>query len=133
MILECLTVESLTIRTEEGDQVLPPGKKVALSVEKAAPLITGGKLIPLGKVAYKIFSGILQANIWLVADEEDRKALRKSLGAAEAIYTVDEIRMMKGMDADSLRRIHAAKKIFDCATVIEIDREIKEGECIKRP
>ena len=68
------------------------GKIITLDKKKALRLLNEGKIIPTEKVAYRIYSEILQAFLqaflWVVDTDEDMKTLRdKSI--TEPIYTAD--------------------------------------------
>ena len=77
-----------------------------------------GEKFPL-RTAYKIYSEILHAYLLVADTDEDIHSLRFQ-GVSEAIYTADEIRKLKGMDAEGLRAIHQIKKIFKDSTVEQV-------------
>lgn len=108
--------------TLEGTFMLKEGQKVRLSKEEAIPLIQDGLIQPIEKVAHRIYSNILQAYLWVVADDKDRGTLRASQSITEAIYTHDEIKKLKGLSKDSLREIHKVKQVFE-------NSKIKESRC----
>lgn len=68
-------------------------------------------------VAYRVYSEILQAYLWVVDTDEDMKALKASDKVTEAIYTHDEIRKLKGIDKEALKAVHRAKEIFQDSQV----------------
>ncbi|MFA4919522.1 MAG: hypothetical protein WC581_09745 [Thermodesulfovibrionales bacterium] len=111
--------------TPEGTFMLKEGQKVRLSKDEAIPLIQDGLIQPIEKVAYRIYSNILQAYLWVTADDKDRETIRASQGVSEAIYTADEIKKLKGMDKDSLKGIHKVKEVFEDSKVEEITRKVK--------
>jgi hypothetical protein len=61
-------------------------------------------------IAVKIWSELLQAHLWVVADEEDIE-LFTTHGLRGEIYTTDEIRKLNCMDRDSLKALHTI--LFD--------------------
>ncbi|MBT9168960.1 MAG: hypothetical protein DDT19_02312 [Syntrophomonadaceae bacterium] len=105
--------------TPKGTFVLKEGQKIRLSKEEAIPLIQDGLIRPVEKVAYKVYSEILQANLWVVDTDEDMHSLRTQ-GVTEAIYTKGEIRKLKGLSRDSLKEIHRAKEVFPESSIEEI-------------
>lgn len=106
-----------------GTITLKEGQRVKLSKEEAIPLIQDGLIQPIEKVAYRIYSNILQAYLWVVETDKDMHSLR-SQGISEAIYTADEIRKLKGIDdKDSLRAIHKVKQVFEDSTIEEITKK----------
>jgi hypothetical protein len=104
------------VRTSDGEVELQPGQVITLSRENAVQLITTGKIMPIGRVAYRIYSEILQAFLWVVDTDEDMKALRGK-NVTEPIYTADEIRKLKSTSKEGLKTIHEAKKIFEDSKV----------------
>ena len=109
--------------TPSGALTLKEGQKVKLSKEEAIPLIEEGKITPIERVAYKVYSEILQAYLWVVDTDRDMLPLR-SQGVSEAIYTVDEIKILKSLGKDSLKEIHKVKEVFPESTV----EELKDGK-----
>lgn len=77
------------------------------------------------RIAVRQWSEVLQAHLWVVADDEDTKALR-SQGIKEAIYTADEIRKLKGISKESLKKIHKIKEVFLESNIEEVKK--KGGE-----
>lgn len=73
------------------------------------------------KIAVRVWSEPLQTHLWIVADDEDIKALR-SQDITEAIYTASEIQKLKGMERDSLKAIHQVKKTFPESAIEEIKK-----------
>jgi hypothetical protein len=105
--------------TDRGEVELQPGQVITLSRENAVQLITTGKIMPIGRVAYRIYSEILQAFLWVVDTDEDMKALRGK-NVTEPIYTADEIRKLKSTSKEGLKTIHEAKKIFEDSKVKDV-------------
>lgn len=74
---------------------------------------------PTGRVAYRIYSELLQTHLWVCETDKDMHSLRTSQGITEAIYTADEIRKLKGMNRESLKAIHKVKEVFENSEIIE--------------
>ena len=68
------------------------------------------KNVKRNHVAAKVWSELLQAHLWVVADEEDIE-LFTTHGLRGEIYTADEIRKLNCMDRDSLKALHTI--LFD--------------------
>ena len=116
----------LRISTPAEDRTLPEGQIITLPKEKAIPLIEKGKIEPVGRVAYRVYSEILEAFLWVVADDEDMKTPRTSQKVTEPIYTADEIRKLKGIDKEELKMVHKVKTEFPESIVQDMkltDRE----------
>lgn len=110
-------LEAFRVKTSQGERELTPGQVISCGIEKALRLISSGKIAPVERVAYKVFSETLQAFLWVVADERDIKALRASQDVIEAIYTADEIQKLKSMDGEGLKAIHRVREIFENSKV----------------
>jgi hypothetical protein len=114
------------VRTSDGEVELQPGQVITLPRENAVQLITTGKIMPIGRVAYRIYSEILQAFLWVVDTDEDMKALRGK-NVTEPIYTADEIRKLKGIDKEDLKKIHKVKEVFENSKIEDFQQK-KNGE-----
>jgi hypothetical protein len=112
--------------TDRGELELQPGQVITLPRENAVQLITTGKIMPIGRVAYRIYSEILQAFLWVVDTDEDMKALRGK-NVTEPIYTADEIRKLKGIDKEDLKKIHKVKEVFENSKIEDFQQK-KNGE-----
>lgn len=55
--------------------------------------------------AVKVWSEVLQAHLWVVADEKDIEVFT-SYGLTGEIYTVDEIRKCNCIDRGSMKALH---------------------------
>lgn len=108
--------------TLEGTLILKEGQKVRLSKEEAIPLIQDGLIQPVEKVAYRIYSEILQAYLWVVDTDQDMHLLRASQGITEAIYSHDEIKELRKLSKEDLKENHKVKEIFPESTIEEIKR-----------
>ena len=110
------------VRTSDGEMELQPGQVLTLSSETAVQLVNSGKIIPIGRVAYRIYSEILQAFLWVVDTDEDMKSLRDR-SITEPIYTADEIRKLKGIDREDLKKIHRVKQVFENSKVEDFQQK----------
>jgi len=109
--------------TPAGTLTLKEGQKVKLSKEEAIPLIQDGFLQPVERVAYKVYSEILQASLWIVDTDQDLHSVR-SQGITEAVYTNNEIRELKKLSNEDLKSIHKVKEIFPKSNI----EEVRKGE-----
>lgn len=116
-------LQPFRVRTGQGEHELLPGQIVSLADEKALKLLSEGKISPVERVAYRVFSEALQAFLWIVDTDEGRKALQTSEKVTEAIYTADEVRNLKGVDRDGLKAIQAAKEVFQDSKVERVTRD----------
>lgn len=116
---------SLNLKTLEGSFTFLKDQIVTLPLEIASELLRGGKIEPVGKVAYRIYSNILQAYLWVVADDKDREAVRASQGITEAIYSNDEIKELRKLSKEDIKEIHKVKEIFSESTIKEVKRHDK--------
>lgn len=101
---------------------LKKGQKIKLSGDEAIPLIQNGKITPIERVMYKVYSELLGGYLWIVDTDKDMHSLR-SQGVSEAIYTEDEIRKLKGISKSSLKEIYKFKEVFEKSKVEEIKKE----------
>lgn len=114
-------LENINIETPEGLVTLNQGQTIKLSKEEAIPLIQDGLIQPIEKVAYKIYSEILQGYLWIVDTDADMHSLR-GLSVTEAIYTTDEVKKLKGIDKDALKGIQTVKKVFEKSKIEEVNK-----------
>lgn len=98
-------IKDIEVKTPAGTVRLSQGQIIQLDRAEAISLIEDGIIMPTNRVAYKVYSNILQAYLWVVQDLEELKT--KDL--SEPVYTEDEIRKLKGMDKESLQAIHLKK------------------------
>jgi hypothetical protein len=115
-------LESLKVKTPEGERELQPGEIITLPRDKAIELINQGRIAPIGRVAYKVYSEILKTHLWAVAEGADRKALGACEDVREPIYTGDEIGKLRGMPEEALRGVHEGKTVFPGSTILESRR-----------
>jgi hypothetical protein len=112
-------LELFKVKTSQGEMELPRGQVITLPKDTAIRLLNEGKITPIEKVAYKVYSEILQTYLWVVDTDEDMH----SLGVSEAIYTHEEIRKLKLLYKDSLKEIHKLKEVFEDSTIEEIKKK----------
>lgn len=116
-------LELFKVKTSQGEMELQPGQIITLPKDKAIKLLNEGKITPIEKVAYRVYSEILQAHLWVVDTVEDMHSLR-SQGIAETIYSHDEIKELRKLSKEDLREIHKVKEIFPESTIEEIKRNV---------
>ena len=102
--------------TDRGEVEVKAGQIITLAKDQALKLLNEGKIIPAEKAAYKIYSNILQAYLWVADTDEDMWAL-KNEGATEPIYTADEVRKLTGIGKEGLKRVHKVKELFEGSKV----------------
>ena len=112
-------LETFKVKTSQGEIELQAGQTITLPHDKVLKLLNEGKIRPVERVAYRVYSEILEAYLWVVETDHDMHSLR-SQGVSEAIYRPDEIKKLKGLDKDSLKAIHNAKKAFAESTIEEV-------------
>ncbi|MBT9169150.1 MAG: hypothetical protein DDT19_02504 [Syntrophomonadaceae bacterium] len=116
------TLDIFKVKTLQGEMVLHPGQVINLQPEKAIKLLNEGKITPLEKVAYKVYSEILQAYLWIVDTDRDMHSLR-SQGITEAIYSFKEIKELMKLSKEDLKEIHRVKEAFPESTIEEINKK----------
>lgn len=114
-VIEPFGVKIAGVQTE-----IKAGAVISLPEVKAIPLIEAGRIKPAERVAYLIYSEILQAHLWVIETDSDMHSLRAE-GVSEAIYTGDEIRKLRtaGMDREGLKTVHSVKQTFEKSQVTE--------------
>ena len=110
------------VRTSDGEMELQPGQVVTLSSETALRLLNEGKIIPIERVAYRIYSEILEAFLWVADTDEDMKSLRDR-SITEPIYTADEIQKLKGINKENLKKVHKVKEVFENSKVEDFQQK----------
>ena len=78
------------------------------------------------RIAYKMYSEILQAYLWIVDTDKDLRFLRGE-GLSDVCYTKDEASKLKGMDRECLKGIHKIKEVFQESKVEEVIRKDNKG------
>ncbi len=111
-------IESFMVKLAGVETELKTGAVISLPEGKAIPLIETGRIKPIERAAYHVYSEILQGYLWVVETDSDMRSL-KAEGITEAIYTGDEIRKLKtsGMDKEGLKVVHNVKQGFDGSQV----------------
>jgi hypothetical protein len=115
------------VKTSGGELELQPGQIVALASEKAFSLISTGKIQPVEKVAYKVFSELLGCYLWVTETSEDIAALRTQ-GVKEAIYSSKEIEKLKTLDQQSLKIVNDIKTIIEDGVIEEVEKNKGESD-----
>lgn len=111
--------------TDKGEVELLPGQFITLPHDKVLKLLNDGKIIPVEDVAYKVYSEILEAYLWVVNTDEDMHSLR-SQGITESIYTGDELCKLKNVNKGTLKSIHEIKKVFETSRIDKVKTKRKE-------
>lgn len=119
-------LQNFKVKTSKGELELQSGQIVTLPHEIIIELLNKGKIIPIEKAAYKIYSEILQAYLWVVETDQDMHSL-KAQGITEAIYTFDECQKLKGLSKDSMKCIHNVKEIFENSKVNSVNKLSKKS------
>ena len=116
-------LEKIRIKTSKGEIELHPRQVVVLHHDIAIQLINEGRITPVGKVTYKIYSKILDDYLWIVATDNELKELVAE-GIKETIYTHEEVSRMieEGVSREGLVAIQEIKKGFPGATVGKIEQ-----------
>lgn len=129
--MKCNVLKTVKLKTSRGKLELQQGQVVALHNDIAIRLINEGRIVPIGKVTYKMYSKILDDYIWIAATERECQGLVAE-GIKEVIYTQEEANklMANKVSKDGLRAIHKIKKNFPGASIQDIsDLFCKEGDC----
>ena len=116
-------IEGFRVKTSKGEMELQAGQIITLPYDKAIRLLSECKITPVEKVAYRVWSEILQAYLLVVDTDQDIPSLR-SQGISEAIYTHHEIKELKKLSKEDLREIQKIKETFSESTV----EEVKNGK-----
>ena len=122
--MKYIVLDRFKARTKDGEVDLDPGQVITLPDDKALKLITEGKVSPAERVAFRVFSEILQAHLWVVYGTADLQALRRQ-GIIEQAYTAGEISALRKQPGANLKTIHAVKETFPLSTVTK--RNIAEA------
>ncbi|MDA8163288.1 MAG: hypothetical protein M0022_10380 [Desulfobacteraceae bacterium] len=120
--MKCQVLEPFKVRISQGEIELQPGQIITLDKDKAIKLLKEGKIIPTNNIAYKIYSNILQAFLWVVDTDDDMWALKKE-GVTDPIYTADEVRKLKGISKEGLKRVHRVKEVFEGSKVRNMQKK----------
>lgn len=114
-------LDTFKVKTSTGEMELQAGQIITLPYDKALRLLNEGKITPVERVAYKVYSELLEGYLWIVETDQDMHSLR-SQGISEAIYTHHEIRELKKLSKEDLKEIHKVKEVFPISTIAEIIR-----------
>ena len=120
--MKCKVIAGYQVETPSGIVALKQGQVIELDIEldkeEAMSLIQEGVIMPITTVAYKLYSDVLGAFLWVAPDESSARHLRD---VAEPIYTADEVRKLKGLSPDGLRAIHRVKIEFKESRVDSVE------------
>jgi hypothetical protein len=116
------TLDRLKVRTPQGELELQAGQIITLPQETAIRLLNEGRITPIGRVAYKVWSEPLNSFLWVCASDEDMQFLR-SKNIKDAIYTNNEIKELKKLPKEGLKDIQRIKEIFENAKIMTVKGE----------
>ena len=108
--------ENIKLKTSKGKLELKPGQIVTLPADVALELVNNGRIAPIGKAIYKIYSKILDDFLWIVANEKELRDLIAE-GVQDAIYIHNDIEQLDGISKEGLKAIHKIKRAFPGATI----------------
>ncbi len=111
--------ETIKLKTSKGKLELRPGQVVTLPADVALELVNDGRIAPIGKAIYKVYSKILDDFLWIVANEKELRDLIAE-GVQDAIYIHNDIEKLDGISKEGLKAIHKIKKAFPGATIEDI-------------
>jgi len=122
--MKCNVLKTVKLKTSQGKLELQQGQVVALHNDIAIRLINEGRIVPIGKVTYKIYSKILDDYLWIAATKEELQELVNE-GTDDVIYSQGEILRMidEGVPKEGLKAIHRVKKFFPGSSVEDISDE----------
>ena len=117
-------LETIKLKASKGEIELHPEQVTALHNDVAIRLINEGRIAPVGKVAYKIHSKILEDDIWVVPTEKELQELVDE-GIEETIYTLEEVSRMidEGVTKEELKSIHKVKNTFPSSIIEGISKK----------
>ena len=115
-------LDTIKLKTSKGEIELRTGQKVTLPADIALELVNDGRIAPIGKAIYKIYSKILDDFLWVVANEKELRDLIAE-GVRDAIYIRNDIEQLDGISKEELRVIHKFKRVFPGSTVEDIKHE----------
>ncbi len=105
-----------------------PGEKLQIRVDKIPPLLNAGVirlLEPLDKakepIAAKIHSKILNEDVWVLTHSEALAFVPDG----EIYYLPEEIRYLKGGDAEEIKAVHRVKRALGGKLIAVNQREDK--------
>lgn len=110
--MKYIMLDSFKAQTRQGETELKAGQIITLPHEIAIRLLNAGLITPVGRVAYRIYSNIFEAFLWVVQDDAGADKLRAE-GISEPIYTGHEIAELRGLDREGLGAVHNVKTVFD--------------------
>ena len=126
MKLRCRVIEKITAESLTGTVELQPGQIIEVSGTVRIPHIQDGKLVPIGRVVYKVWAELLGEHILVCERDEDRSNVKDQGLVVYGPSEMKELRKVK--DQGALRSIHQAKTIFNDSTIQEIRSQRPEDE-----
>ncbi len=117
--------ETIRLKTSKGKLELRPGQIVTLPASVALELVNDGRIAPIGKAIYKIYSKILNEFLWIVANEKELRDLIAE-GVQDAIYIHNDLEQLDGISKEGLKAIHKFKRIFPGSTVEDVNLKNKD-------
>jgi len=114
-------LDSFRARTSGGERTIPRGQIVTLPKQLAMRLLNEGKIAPAEKMAFRVWSEILQAYLWIVETDQDMDAISELKG--ETINSFDEIKEMRKLSPEGIKQIHEVKKVFQGSKVRNVTRK----------
>lgn len=126
--MEFRVADQFEAKTSKGETLtLEPGQTVTLPHDLAIKLLNEQRITPVGRVALKIYSELLDAELWVVATDSEAQALQAEQITDIATYTASEIRELQGKPVDHLQIVNDVKGVFDNSRVISSEH-ISEGK-----
>jgi hypothetical protein len=111
--------------TSQGEMELPEGQIITMPHDIAIRLLNESKITPIEKVAYRIYSEILEDYLWLCETDKDLHYFKEK-NISEPIYTKNEIKKLKGIDKETLKAVHEVKTVFKDSKVEECKKNKNE-------
>jgi hypothetical protein len=118
-------VSETDIVTPNGTVSLNPGRIIKLDRNEAIPMIEAGVITPIAKVAYRLYCETLGAFLWVVPDESCALVL---LDVTDPIYTLGELKRLKGLSMEGLRAVHLVKTEFENSRIESVAHAQGEHE-----
>lgn len=115
-------LENIKLKTSKSEIELRPEQVTALPDKVATLLLGEGRIAPVGKTSYRIYSKTLEDYLWVVTTDKARNELIAE-GVKDAIYTQEEVSNLidEGISEEGLKAVHKVKSTFIESSVIDID------------
>ncbi|GAX59893.1 2-hydroxychromene-2-carboxylate isomerase [Candidatus Scalindua japonica] len=117
-------LKTIKLKISKGEIELHPEQVVALKNDVAVMLFNQGKITPVGKASYRIYSKILEDYLWVVATERGLQELVDEC-VKDAIYTQEEVSNLigEGISKEGLVAIHKVKNAFPGSSIKDISKK----------